>query len=227
MPTTEIKALVFDVFGTIVDWRSGVARGAAAFLDRYAPALDPLEFAVTWRAEYSPSMEEIRSGAATCGSTSCTARKPNCARSTATGSTTCPTPTSTRSTSRGTLDPWPDAVGAATAEAALHHRAAVERQHPADGRRRETCGAAVGCDSRCGGGPRVQPSPQVYSDTVDILGVEPAELSYGRRATAISRPRAPAGCRPRSCCDRPSTLGRPTMTDLKSAMMRGTSMSGI
>ncbi len=41
----EIKALVFDVFGTIVDWRNGVARDAAAFLARHAPALDPFEFA--------------------------------------------------------------------------------------------------------------------------------------------------------------------------------------
>ena len=97
--------------------------------------------------------------------------------------------------------------GAATAEAALHHRAAVERQHPADGRRRETCGlpwdAILGAEVV----RAYKPSPQVYSDTVDILGVEPAELS-SPRTTAISRPRAGRGCRPRSCCDRPSTAAR-------------------
>jgi 2-haloacid dehalogenase len=57
-----IKALVFDVFGTIVDWRNGVAREAGPFLERYAPGLDAFEFADAWRREYSPSMEEIRSG---------------------------------------------------------------------------------------------------------------------------------------------------------------------
>ena len=61
MPTTEIKALVFDVFGTIVDWRSGRTRRRRVPRP-LCPALDPLEFADTWRAEYSPSMEEIRSG---------------------------------------------------------------------------------------------------------------------------------------------------------------------
>ena len=57
-----IQALVFDVFGTIVDWRSGVARESAAFLARYAPGADPATFADAWRRRYSPAMEEVRSG---------------------------------------------------------------------------------------------------------------------------------------------------------------------
>jgi 2-haloacid dehalogenase len=59
---TGIKALVFDVFGTIVDWRSGVAREAAPFLSRHAPGIDAFEFADSWRREYSPAMEEVRAG---------------------------------------------------------------------------------------------------------------------------------------------------------------------
>jgi 2-haloacid dehalogenase len=57
-----LKALFFDVFGTLVDWRSGVAREAAAYLRPYAPALDALAFADAWRAEYQPAMEEVRAG---------------------------------------------------------------------------------------------------------------------------------------------------------------------
>ncbi|TDV39498.1 2-haloacid dehalogenase [Paraburkholderia caballeronis] len=57
-----IKALVFDVFGTVVDWRSGVTRAVEPFLQHHAPQLDAHEFADAWRREYSPSMEEIRSG---------------------------------------------------------------------------------------------------------------------------------------------------------------------
>ncbi len=58
-----VRALVFDVFGTVVDWRSGVAREAAAFLRRHGG--DPAAadaFADAWRQRYAPSMEEVRSG---------------------------------------------------------------------------------------------------------------------------------------------------------------------
>lgn len=58
-----VRALVFDVFGTVVDWRSGVAREAAAFLARRGDAnADPHEFADAWRRRYPPALEEVRSG---------------------------------------------------------------------------------------------------------------------------------------------------------------------
>jgi 2-haloacid dehalogenase len=58
----DVRALVFDVFGTVVDWRSGVARESAAFLARHAPGADPAAFADAWRRRYAPAMEEVRSG---------------------------------------------------------------------------------------------------------------------------------------------------------------------
>jgi 2-haloacid dehalogenase len=58
----DVQALVFDVFGTVVDWRSGVARESAAFLAHYTPGADPAAFADAWRRRYQPAMEEIRSG---------------------------------------------------------------------------------------------------------------------------------------------------------------------
>ena len=59
----DVQALLFDVFGTIVDWRSGVAREATPFLVRFAPGpADPAAFADAWRRRYSPAMEEVRSG---------------------------------------------------------------------------------------------------------------------------------------------------------------------
>ena len=58
-----VKALLFDVFGTVVDWRSGVARDAAPFLRRHgAAAADPGAFADAWRRRYGSAMEEVRSG---------------------------------------------------------------------------------------------------------------------------------------------------------------------
>jgi 2-haloacid dehalogenase len=57
-----VKALVFDVFGTLVDWRTGVARESRALLEPLGHQLDWIAFADAWRAEYQPGMEEIRSG---------------------------------------------------------------------------------------------------------------------------------------------------------------------
>ncbi|MGQ0544075.1 MAG: haloacid dehalogenase type II [Betaproteobacteria bacterium] len=58
-----MKACLFDVFGTVVDWRSSVSRDLAAFArERNLPPLDWVEFAAEWRKLYQPSMEEVRSG---------------------------------------------------------------------------------------------------------------------------------------------------------------------
>lgn len=57
-----VKALFFDVFGTLVDWRTGVAREAKTILAPLGYSLDWLAFADAWRAEYQPGMEEVRSG---------------------------------------------------------------------------------------------------------------------------------------------------------------------
>jgi 2-haloacid dehalogenase len=62
MAVDSVRALVFDVFGTVVDWRSGVAREANPFLARHARgAYDPAAFADAWRSRYQPAMEEVRS----------------------------------------------------------------------------------------------------------------------------------------------------------------------
>src|SRR5260370_17890559 len=58
----DVKALVFDTFGTVVDWRNGVAREAERILKPMGHDLDWLAFADGWRKEYGPSMEEVRSG---------------------------------------------------------------------------------------------------------------------------------------------------------------------
>jgi 2-haloacid dehalogenase len=58
----EIKALTFDVFGTVVDWRAGVAREAEALLGPKGHALDWGAFADAWRARYVPAMAKVSSG---------------------------------------------------------------------------------------------------------------------------------------------------------------------
>jgi 2-haloacid dehalogenase len=54
-----VRALVFDVFGTLVDWRTSIAR---AFADA-GVAGDPHELADDWRARYVPILEEVNRGA--------------------------------------------------------------------------------------------------------------------------------------------------------------------
>src|SRR5712691_8399956 len=56
------KALFFDVFGTLVDWRNGIAREAELILEPLGFSLDWLAFADAWRDQYQPGMEEVRSG---------------------------------------------------------------------------------------------------------------------------------------------------------------------
>ena len=60
--TPPLQALFFDVFGTLVDWRTSIAREAEASLAPLGFRLDWLAFADAWRGEYQPAMEEIRSG---------------------------------------------------------------------------------------------------------------------------------------------------------------------
>ncbi len=63
MQTNQIRALVFDVFGTVVDWRSSVTREGEAFAARHGiTGVDWEAFAQDWRALYQPAMERVRSG---------------------------------------------------------------------------------------------------------------------------------------------------------------------
>ncbi len=60
---TDIKALIFDVFGTLVDWRTSIAREVEDLLAREGIRLNGLSFADDWRAQYQPAMEKVRAGA--------------------------------------------------------------------------------------------------------------------------------------------------------------------
>ena len=57
-----IQALFFDVFGTLVDWRTGVARDSERILSPFGHALDWPAFADAWRGEYKPAMAEVQQG---------------------------------------------------------------------------------------------------------------------------------------------------------------------
>lgn len=58
----KVKAIVFDVFGTVVDWRGSCIRELTAFGNGRGLNVDWAQFADDWRALYQPAMEEVRSG---------------------------------------------------------------------------------------------------------------------------------------------------------------------
>lgn len=63
-PSTSrpIRAVVFDTFGTLVDWRTDVAAAVDNFAHAVGVSWDAGGFADAWRAQYQPSMAPIRRG---------------------------------------------------------------------------------------------------------------------------------------------------------------------
>ena len=58
----SVRALVFDTFGTVVDWRTSVTQEVAQLAKRKGLQVDAEKFADAWRAGYAPSMNRVRTG---------------------------------------------------------------------------------------------------------------------------------------------------------------------
>ena len=59
---SRIKALAFDVFGTVVDWRTTIIRECTLLGESKGISLDWALFADAWRAGYAPAMDKVRNG---------------------------------------------------------------------------------------------------------------------------------------------------------------------
>ena len=59
---SRVKALVFDTFGTVVDWRTSVTQQVHELATRKRLKIDAVKFADTWRAGYQPAMSRVRTG---------------------------------------------------------------------------------------------------------------------------------------------------------------------
>jgi 2-haloacid dehalogenase len=64
MPAAIPRALLFDVFGTVVDWRGSLIREGRALGQKLGLRIDWAAFADAWRAGYKPAMDEVRRGTA-------------------------------------------------------------------------------------------------------------------------------------------------------------------
>ena len=62
MEIDSLKALVFDVFGTVVDWRTSITEEGRTLGRRKSIDVDWEQFADAWRKKYQPSMDRVRSG---------------------------------------------------------------------------------------------------------------------------------------------------------------------
>ncbi len=137
-PILGVRALFFDVFGTLVDWRTSVAREAERILGALGHELDWLAFADAWRGEYQPGMEEVRSGRIPFSKLDVLHRR-NLVR-------LLPRFELQNLSDEvlddltliwHRLDAWPDVPAAlARLKTQIQNRAGVERQHLADGRSR-------------------------------------------------------------------------------------------
>jgi 2-haloacid dehalogenase len=61
-PPVDVEALVFDVFGTLVDWRSSLIEDLSAFGNEQGIVADWAAFVDAWRGAYAPSMDRVRHG---------------------------------------------------------------------------------------------------------------------------------------------------------------------
>ena len=62
MDSSGVKALIFDVFGTVVDWRTSITRQGQEFGKANGLKADWEAFADSWRSKYRPYMDKVRSG---------------------------------------------------------------------------------------------------------------------------------------------------------------------
>lgn len=62
MQSSDVKALIFDVFGTVVDWRTSIIRQGQEFGKANGIEADWEAFADAWRGKYGPFMGKVRSG---------------------------------------------------------------------------------------------------------------------------------------------------------------------
>ncbi len=60
--TVDIDVLVFDVFGTVVDWRGSIIAEGESVWQKRGVIVDWAAFADAWRVDYQPAMDRVRNG---------------------------------------------------------------------------------------------------------------------------------------------------------------------
>lgn len=177
----EIKAFCFDVFGTVVDWRSGVAREAVSFFEKYnLKSFDGFSFADAWRGRYQGAMQACRDGVRPYTRLDVLHREN--LEAVLRDSGLDPHAFAEEDLRQlnfawHRLDPWPDAVAGLTRLKARYIIAPASNGNMAlmvnmAKRAGLPWDAILGAEAT----QAYKPSPQAYLRMVDILGLEPAQV---------------------------------------------------
>lgn len=214
----RVEALVFDMFGTVVDWRESVAAGVSTHLGDYLPAIDPHEFADMWRAEYQPSMERVRSGARAFERLDVLHREnleTVLDRLGIASGTVPPSVLDEVNLSWHRLDPWPDAVPGL---ARLNERFIIAPLSNANVRLALDVAkrAHLPWDAILGAevAGAYKPEPAAYLRTVEILGLQPDQVAMVAAHNSDLAAARAVGLRT-AFVHRPTEHGPKQTTDLK------------
>lgn len=174
-----VKALVFDTFGTVVDWRSGIARDAKVFLARHGRAeVDAHAFADAWRKRYQPAMEAVRSGRRPFTRLDVLHRENLDALLGEYGITAEEAELDWLNRAWHRLDPWPDAIPGLLRMRPRHFLAPLSNGNIlllANMAKR----AGIPWDAVLGAeaAQAYKPQPEAYTRTAEILGLAPGEVA--------------------------------------------------
>ena len=175
-----VQALIFDTFGTLVDWRSGVVQASSAFLARHAPGAEGTVFADAWRGRYQPAMDEVRSGRRPFVRLDVLHRESLEAILPSVGvdpARIAPAELEALTLAWHRLDPWPDSV---TGLARLKTRFTVAPHSNGNIRLlidlARHCGLTWDWIAGAEVAQAYKPAPESYLRVADILGLRPAEI---------------------------------------------------
>ena len=206
MATARPEALIFDVFGTVVDWRTSVIDELTVFRDARGLKFDAVAFADAWRGLYQPSMEAVRSGARPYAPLDDLHRESLLTLLDTNGVNGLgPHEIEHLVTIWHRLRPWPDVVAGLTRLKRRHIIASCS-----NGNIRLMVNLA-----RFGGLPwdmvlgaeiaqAYKPQPAAYLKSCAALGLEPAGVMMVAAHNRDLEVHARTACKPRSCCARPS-----------------------
>ena len=177
----RIGFLGFDVFGTVVDWRTSVAREAAPFLEKYRVNSEPLAFADECYSLYQPSMQRVRSGERPWVRLDVLTREnleTVLGRHDAKLDAIREEDLAGLNTAWERLDPWPDSVEGLTMLRRRFAIGALSNGHIA-GIMRLSRYAHLSWDVIVGAeiAQSYKPTPQTYAKSVDAVGVDPEQAA--------------------------------------------------
>lgn len=178
---SQVKAVVFDVFGTVVDWRSSITREVSAVANRLGVDGDWEHFADRWRGGYHDGMQSFRAGTRGWMKADTMHRERLdilIEEFGLTGLSDEETEQLNRAWHR--LDPWPDAVEGLTRLKSKYVIGTLSNGN---------IGLLVNM-AKYGGLPwdavlsaenfqSYKPDPKVYLGAAELLGIEPGELMLG------------------------------------------------